>query len=48
MTAGFGGMADATGVSVSMAFAAAKANGEAPDPQTALPPTAGLTDFMAV
>ena len=48
MTAGFGGMADATGVSVSMAFAAAKADGEAPDPQTALPPTAGLTDFMAV
>jgi mono/diheme cytochrome c family protein len=48
MTAGFGGMADATGVSVSMAFATAKARGETPDPQTALPPTAGLTDFMAV
>ena len=48
MTAGFGGMADATGVSVSMAFAVAKAHGETSDPQTALPPTAGLTDFMAV
>jgi mono/diheme cytochrome c family protein len=48
MTQGFGGMADATGVSTSMAYAAAEARGENPDPKTSLPPTPGITDFMAV
>lgn len=48
MAQGFGGMADATGVSASIAFAAAKARGEPVDPATSLPPTAGMTDFMAV
>lgn len=48
MTQGFGGMADATGVSTSMVYAAAEARGESPDPTTSLPPTPGITDFMAV
>ncbi|MGJ0451717.1 MAG: c-type cytochrome [Methylocystis sp.] len=48
MTQGFGGMADATGVSTSMVYAAAEARGENPDPKTSLPPTPGITDFMAV
>jgi len=48
MAQGFGGMADATGVSASIGFAAAKAKGEPADPETMLPPTAGITDFMAV
>lgn len=48
MTAGFGGMADATGVSSSFVYAAKKARGEIVDPATALPPAPGLTDFMAV
>ena len=48
MTQGFGGMADATGVSTSMVYAAAEARGENPDPMTSLPPTPGITDFMAV
>ena len=48
MAQGFGGMADATGVSTSMVFAAAWARGENPDPQTSLPPAPGITDFMAV
>ncbi len=48
MTAGFGGMADATGVSSSFVFAARKARGENADPETMLPPAPGLTDFMAV
>ncbi|RNJ50967.1 c-type cytochrome [Methylocystis hirsuta] len=48
MTQGFGGMADATGVSTSMVYAAAEARGENPDPKTNLPPTPGITDFMAV
>lgn len=48
MTQGFGGMADATGVSTSMAYAAAEAAGQNPDPKTSLPPTPGITDFMAV
>ena len=48
MTQGFGGMADATGVSTAMAYAAAEARGENPDPKTNLPPTPGITDFMAV
>jgi mono/diheme cytochrome c family protein len=48
MAQGFGGMADATGVSTSFAFAAAKAQGQPVDPETDLPPTAGITDFMAV
>lgn len=48
MKRGFGGMADATGVSTSMAYAAAEARGENPDPKTSLPPTPGITDFMAV
>jgi mono/diheme cytochrome c family protein len=48
MTQGFGGMADATGVSTSMVYAAAEARGETPDPKTSLPPTPGITDFMAV
>lgn len=48
MAQGFGGMADATGVSTSMVYAAAEARGENPDPKTSLPPTPGITDFMAV
>ena len=48
MTKGFGGMADATGVSTAMAYAAAEAAGQNPDPKTSLPPTPGITDFMAV
>ncbi|MGJ0512556.1 c-type cytochrome [Methylocystis sp.] len=48
MAQGFGGMADATGVSTSMVYAAAEARGENPDPKTNLPPTPGITDFMAV
>jgi len=48
MTRGFGGMADATGVSTAIAYAAAEARGEDPDPKTSLPPTPGITDFMAV
>ncbi|MBI5312168.1 MAG: cytochrome C [Methylocystis sp.] len=48
MTQGFGGMADATGVSTSMVYAAAEARGENPNPETNLPPTPGITDFMAV
>lgn len=48
MAQGFGGMADATGVSTSMAYAAAEASGQNPDPKTMLPPTPGITDFMAV
>jgi len=48
MVQGFGGMVDATGVSTSFAFAAAKAQGKPVDPETDLPPTAAITDFMAV
>ncbi len=48
MLHGFGGMADATGVSMSISFAAAKAKDPNADPETGLPPTPGLTDFMAV
>jgi mono/diheme cytochrome c family protein len=48
MLHGFGGMADATGVSMSIGFAAAKAKDPNTDPETGLPPTPGLTDFMAV
>ena len=48
MAQGFGGMADATGVSTSFAFAAAKAQGKQVDLETDLPPTAAITDFMAV
>jgi mono/diheme cytochrome c family protein len=48
MTTGFGGMADATGVSSSFVFVARKARGESVDPDTLLPPAPGITDFMAV
>ncbi len=48
MAQGFGGMADATGVTSSFVFAAAKAQGKQVDPETDLPPTAAITDFMAV
>ncbi len=48
MTQGLGGMADAAGVSASMAYVAAEARGEIPDPKTYLPPTPGLADLMAV
>ena len=48
MLHGLGGMADATGVSMSISFAAAKAKDPNADPETGLPPTPGLTDFMAV
>lgn len=48
MLHGFGGMADATGVSMSISFAAAKAKDPNADPETGLPPSPGLTDFMAV
>ncbi|MGQ0446029.1 MAG: cytochrome C [Beijerinckiaceae bacterium] len=48
MLHGFGGMADATAISASMVYAAAKAQGKPLDPETSLPPTAGITDFMAV
>ncbi len=48
MMEGFGGMADATGISASFVYAAAKAQGKQVDPETSLPPTAGITDFMAV
>ncbi len=48
MTTGFGGMADATGVSSSFVFAARKARGESVDPEMMLPPAPGITDFMAV
>lgn len=48
MLQGFGGMADATGISASFAYAFAKAQGQQVDPETSLPPTAGITDFMAV
>jgi hypothetical protein len=48
MAQGFGGMADATGVSTSFAFAAAKAQGKQVDLEADLPPTAAITDFMAV
>lgn len=43
MTAGFGGMADATGVSASIAFV-----DRGGDPEKVLPPAPGITDFMAV
>ncbi|HXN88119.1 MAG TPA: cytochrome C, partial [Methylocella sp.] len=48
MLQGFGGMADATGISTSFVYAAAKAQGKPVDPEKSLPPTAGITDFMAV
>lgn len=48
MAGGFGGMADATGVSASFVYAARKAQGETVDPETMLPPAPGITDFMAV
>ena len=48
MLRGFGGMADATGVSMSIGFAAAKAKDPNADPETGLPPAPGLTDYMAV
>ena len=48
MVKGFGGMADATGISTSFGYAVAKAHGKAVNPATDLPPTAGITDFMAV
>lgn len=43
MVAGFGGMADATGVSSSIAFV-----DRGGDPEKVLPPAPGITDFMAV
>jgi mono/diheme cytochrome c family protein len=48
MLQGFGGMADATALSTSFVYAALKAQGNPVDPETMLPPTAGITDFMAV
>lgn len=48
MAQGFGGMADATGLSASMAYAAAEARGGSPNPKTDLPPTPGIADVMAV
>jgi len=48
MLTGFGGMADATGVSTSFGYIVRKAKGEAVDPATDLPPTQGITDFMVV
>lgn len=49
MLHGFGGMADATGVSMSIGYASTKANEpDKADPETGLPPAPGLTDFMAV
>lgn len=50
MLRGFGGMADATGVSTSFGYLHRKEIEKDPksDPNVDLPPTAGLTDFMAV
>jgi hypothetical protein len=48
MVEGFGGMADATGVSASFAYASAFAFGSPGNPLPQLPPSAGLTDFMVV
>src|ERR1700732_3900747 len=48
MLQGFGGMAEPTGISTSFVYAAAKAQGKPVDPEKSLPPTAGITDFMAV
>jgi hypothetical protein len=48
MAQGFGGMADATGVSASFAFASAFAFGAPGNPLPELPPTPGITDFMVV
>jgi mono/diheme cytochrome c family protein len=48
MLTGFGGMADATGVSTSFGYMVRKAKGEGVDPATDLPPTQGITDFMVV
>ena len=48
MLEGFGGMADATGISTSFGYTVAKARGQAVDIDKQLPPAAGITDFMAV
>lgn len=50
MLRGFGGMADATGVSTSFGYLHRKEVEKDPksNPDVDLPPTAGLTDFMAV
>ena len=50
MLGGLGGMADATGVSMSFGFVFARdiLNDPQATPQTRLPPAPGLTDFMAV
>ncbi|BBL76131.1 cytochrome c [Methylomagnum ishizawai] len=48
MVQGFGGMADATGISTSFAYAARKAQGQPVNPDLELPPSPGLTDFMVV
>jgi hypothetical protein len=48
MLQGFGGMADATGVSASFAYASAFAFGAPSGPLPELPPTPAITDFMVV
>ena len=48
MLEGFGGMADATGISSSFGYVVSKAQGHPADPEKQLPPSAGITDFMAV
>lgn len=48
MLEGFGGMADATGISTSFGYTVDKALGHPVDLEKQLPPSAGITDFMAV
>ncbi len=48
MLEGFGGMADATGISTSFGYTVRKAQGHPVDLEKQLPPAAGITDFMAV
>lgn len=50
MLRGFGGMADATGISTSIAYIVNREIAQDPDasPERDLPPSPGLTDFMAV
>ena len=48
MLHGFGGMADATGVSMSIGYAFELTTDPNASPETGLPPAPGLTDFMAV
>ncbi len=48
MLEGFGGMADATGISTSFGYSVSKAQGHPVDLEKQLPPSAGITDFMAV